>query len=83
MSRTSTLTSGGKMFRNRKKVDNHTYVAGKSTCHEWTLKYEVEKRKRKTDIVVENKELIMKKEIENNVILRYNTKISSPPYKSE
>ena len=41
------------------------------------------KKKRKTDIVIANKELIMKKEIENKEILRNNTKISSPPYKSE
>ena len=34
------------MLRNRKEVDNHMYEACKSTCHEWTSKYEGENYKK-------------------------------------
>ena len=57
------------------------YEACKSTCHEKTLKYEVENYKE--DIVVEKEEIIMKKEMEITEILRKNTKISSQQHKSE
>ena len=48
------------MFRNRrKKVDNHKYEACELTCHEFISK-----------IVVENEEIIIKKDMENKEILK-------------
>ena len=52
------------MFRNRKKVHNHMYEACKSTCHELTLKDEVENYQE--DIVAEKEELVMKMEKHKN-----------------
>ena len=49
--------------------------------YEWTSKDKVENYKE--DIVVEKEELVMKKKMENNEILRENTKISSPQYENE
>ena len=46
------------MFRRRKEVDNHMYLAPESTWHERTSKYEVENYKE--DIVVKKEQLIMK-----------------------
>ena len=56
------------MFKNRKEVDTHMYEVCESTCHKWSSKNEVENDKE--DIVVEEEELIMKKEMENREILR-------------
>ena len=71
----------GKMFKNRKEVDNHMYEACGSTCHECTSKDQVENDKE--DIVVENEELVIKKDVENRETIRKNMKISSPQYESE
>ena len=37
----------GKMFRNKKEVVSHISEACKSTCYEWTSKYEVKNYKRR------------------------------------
>ena len=56
------------MFRIRKEVNYHMYEAYKSTCHEWTSKGEV--KNYTEDIVVEKEELIMKKEMGNQELLK-------------
>ena len=50
------------------KVENYTYEACKSTCHECTSIDKVENHKE--DIVVEKEEFIIKKDKENKEILR-------------
>ena len=56
------------MFRNRKEVNNPMFEAFESTCHEYTSKDEVGNYKE--DIVVEKEEMIIKKDIENEEIMR-------------
>ena len=61
------------MFLNIKEVGNQMYKACESTCHECTSKDEVENYK--NYIVVEKKELIMKKDMDNKEIIRKNMTI--------
>ena len=58
----------GKMFKNRKEVDTHMYEVCESTCHKWSSKNEVENDKE--DIVVEDADLFMKKDMEIKKIMR-------------
>ena len=58
----------GNIFRNRKEVDNHIFEACKPISSECTSKDEV--KNYNGNIVVEKEELIMKKCVENQEILR-------------
>ena len=71
------------MFRNRNEVGNLIYKACESTYHECSAKDGVENGKKYS--FVQNADLVMKKDIGNNEIMREkeNLKIGSPQYERE
>ena len=71
------------MFRNRNEVDKHIYEVCESNCYQCSTKYEVENYKEKS--VVKKADLIIKKDIEHEEMIREkeNMKIKSPQYERE